>query len=165
MGRRKIPTGTPIPKALACGMLEDGGRILFLLRRDERGIERLEMPCVLVPSGRSPFAEIRDGFRAMTGIDGEIHEVVMEGRHNAGSRKRRFRVPCLVFKVTAKERKAKIGPEYSGFRWLSPEDALRSRMGRNLEWLRNAWRLEEKKDGEGEGKRQKDEACKRHHKA
>lgn len=62
MGRRRVLTGTPMPKALACGMLEDEGRVLFLVRRDERGTERVEMPCVLVPSGRSPFAEIKTEF-------------------------------------------------------------------------------------------------------
>ncbi len=150
MGRRKIPTGTPIPKALACGMLEDGGRVLFLLRKDERGIERLEMPCVLVPSGRSPYAEIRNAFPRQTGIDGEIHEVVLEGVHNAGSRKRKMRVPCLVFRVSARNRSARPSSEFSGFRWLSPEDALRQRLARTLEWLRNARKAsEEGRQGQG----------------
>lgn len=138
MGRRRIPTGTPMPKALACGMLEDGGRVLFLVRRDERGIERIEMPCVLVPSGRSPFAEIKLAFPRMTGIDGEMHEIVLEGRHNTGSRKRKVRVPCLVFKVTAKSMRAKPSAEFSGFRWLSLDDAKTQRLGRNSEWLRMA---------------------------
>lgn len=100
MGRRRVLTGTPMPKALACGMLEDEGRVLFLVRTDEHGSERLEMPCVIVPSGRSPVAEIAVEFVRQTGIDGQVHEIVLEGRHNAGTRKRRMLVPCLVFKVT-----------------------------------------------------------------
>ncbi|MEW6034988.1 MAG: hypothetical protein AB1529_00105 [Candidatus Micrarchaeota archaeon] len=136
MGRRRVPTATPIPKALACGMLEDGGRVLFLLRKDEHGAERLEMPCVLVPSGRSPFADIKEAFPRMTGIDGEIHEIVMEGRHNTGSRKRRHLVPCLVFKVTARNRTARPSGEFSGFRWLSLDDARGQKLARNAEWLR-----------------------------
>jgi len=136
MGRRKIPTGTALPKALACAMLEDNGRLLFLVRKDANGIERIELPCVLVPSGRSPFADIKDAFQKMTGIDGEFHEIVLEGRHNAGYRRRKNWVPVLVFKVTAKNRTAKPSAEFSGFRWLSLEDALRQRIGRNAEWLR-----------------------------
>jgi hypothetical protein len=136
MGRRRVPTGTPMPKALACGMLEDNGRVLFLLRKDAAGVERIEMPCVLVPSGRSPYAEIVAEFRRQTGIDGQVHEAVMEGRHNSGSRKRRSFVPVLVFKVTARERFARPAPEFSGFRWLALEEAKRQRLTRNAEWLR-----------------------------
>jgi hypothetical protein len=137
MGRRRIPTGTPIPKALACGMLEDGGRVLFLVRKDAAGTERIEMPCVLVPSGRSPFADIKEAFGRMTGIaDCQIHEIILEGKHNTGSRRSRFLVPCLIFRVTARNRSAKPAHEFSGFRWLSLDDARNGRLTRNAEWLR-----------------------------
>ncbi len=137
MGRRKVPTATPIPKALACGMLEDNGRILFLIRSDVNGIERIELPSIVVPSGRSPVAEIKNEYLRATGIDGEVHEIVMESRFNAGSRKRRAMVPVLVFKITARNRSAKPpSGEFSGFRWLSLEDAKRMRLDRKLEWLR-----------------------------
>jgi hypothetical protein len=137
--RKRVLTGTPIPKAFACGMLEDNGRALFLVRKDDNGIERIELPCVLVPSGRSPFADIKEAFGKLTGItDFEVHEIILEGRHNTGSRKRRFRVPALAFKITARIRTAKPSPEFSGFRWLSPDDAKAARWGRNLEWLRLA---------------------------
>lgn len=149
MSRQRSLTGTPIPKALACGMLEDGGRVLFLVKMDERGIERIEMPCVLVPSGRSPFAEIKEAFPRLTGIDGEIHEIVLEGRHNTGSRKRKSIVPCLVFRITARNRMAKPSSEFSGFRWLSMDDAKKQRLTRNAEWMwketRNAG-IEERKE-------------------
>ncbi|MEW6749014.1 MAG: hypothetical protein AB1295_04880 [Candidatus Micrarchaeota archaeon] len=136
-GRNWRPeTGNRLPKALACGMLEDGGRVLFLVRTDRSGTERIELPCVLVPSGRSPFAEIKEAFGKQTGIaDYEVHEVVLEGRHNAGSRRRRMKVPALVFKITARVRTAKVAPEFSGFRWLSLEDAKSKRWGRDFEWF------------------------------
>ncbi len=136
--RPRVQTGAKLPKALACGLLEDRGRVLFLVRTDERGIERIEMPCVLVPSGRSPFADIKEAFPKLTGIDGEIHEIVMEGRHNAGYRRRKSWVPCLVFKVTAKDMHAKPSSEFSGFKWLALDDARKMRLGRNAEWLRAA---------------------------
>jgi hypothetical protein len=138
MGRRRVLTGTPMPKALACGMLEDEGRVLFLVRKDEHGTERIEMPCVLVPSGRSPFAEIKGEFARQTGIDGQVHEIVLEGRHNVGTRKRKVRVPCLVFRITARERRAKPPGEFSGFRWLPLDEAKKQRLGRNAEWLLRA---------------------------
>jgi len=137
--RRKVPTGTPLPKALACGMLEDGGRILFLVRTDRNGTEKIELPCVLVRSGRSPFAEIKERFGELTGIaDYEVHEISLEARYNAGSRRRRSWVPVVVFKVTARNRTAKPSGEFSGFRWLSLEDAKKKRWGRELEWLPKA---------------------------
>jgi hypothetical protein len=128
-------------------MLEDGGRVLFLVRTDERGVERIEMPCVLVPSGRSPFAEIKEAFHRMTGIDAEIHEVVVEGRHNTGSRKRRSIVPCMVFKVSARNRTARPSKEFSGFRWLSIDDARRQRLTRNAEWMNKETRRVGLEDG------------------
>ncbi|MCI0503992.1 hypothetical protein L0Y65_04740 [Candidatus Micrarchaeota archaeon] len=152
MGRRRIPTGTPISKALACGMLEDGGRVLFLVRRDANGAERIEMPCVLVPSGRSPFADIKEAFGRLTGIaDCQVHEAALEGRFNSGSRKRRFWVPVLAFRITARERRAKPAPEFSGFRWLSLEEALKQRISRNLEWLRMARKAGEERPPKIEG--------------
>jgi len=125
-----------LPKALTCGMLEDEGRILFLIRKDERGIERMELPCVLVLSGRSPVAEIKSEFARQTGIDAQMHEIILESKHNAGSRKRRYLVPCLVFKFTAKNMRAKPSGEFSGFKWLKIEDAKKERLGRNAEWVR-----------------------------
>jgi hypothetical protein len=123
-------------KCLACGMLKDEGRVLFLKRKDRRGIERIELPCVLVVSGRSPVAEIKAEFIRQTGIDAQIHEIIIESRHNAGSRRRRNWVPCLVFKFTAKNMRAKPADGFSGFRWLSLEDVKKEKLGRNAEWLR-----------------------------
>jgi hypothetical protein len=123
-------------------MLEDEGRVLFLKRMDRHGIERLDMPCVLVPSGRSPVAEIKEKFQEQTGIEGVVHEIALERRHNAGTRRRRNWIPCLVFKITARERRAKPSKEYSGFKWLSFEDAKKQKLARTLEWLR---RREERK--------------------
>ena len=135
MRSRKIPTGTPMPKALVCALLEDNKRFLFLVRKDRTGIEKIELPCVLVPSGRSPFAEIKALFPQVTGIDGEIGEIVLEGKHNAGSRKKKNVVPALAFKVTAKNKSAKVSKDFSGFKWLSFEDFRKYRLGRNAERL------------------------------
>ena len=123
-------------KCLACGVIEDGGRVLFLKRKDERGIERVGLPCVLVVSGRSPVAEIKAEFGRQTGIDAQIHEIILESRHNAGTRRRKEWIPCLAFKFTAKNMRAKPAPEFSGFRWLTLDDAKKERLSRESEWIR-----------------------------
>jgi hypothetical protein len=151
MSRRKVLTGTPIPKALACGMLEDGGRVLFLVRSERGGngqaIERFELPCILVPSGRSPFADMKIEFERQTGIECQVHEVVREGRHNAGSRKRRQWVPLLVFKITARTMRAKPSQEFSGFRWIRIDEAKKLRLSRNSEWLKRSEQDERNHEG------------------
>ena len=147
--RKRVLTGTPIPKALACGVLEDGGRVLFLLKRDRNGIERIGLPCALVPSGRSPHADIKSEFERQTGIECQVLEVIFQGRYNAGSRKRRSWIPALGFKIVARNMRAKPAPEFSGFRWLKIDDALGMRLERESEWLKRR----EKERGEEEGKR------------
>ncbi|MBI5223441.1 NUDIX hydrolase [Candidatus Micrarchaeota archaeon] len=133
--RRRVPTFTAVPKALAVGALEDGNRYLFLIRRDHMGFERLELPCILVPSGRSPFAEISSEFVRQTGIDAQVHEPIYESRYNVGTKRRKAFVPVLVFKITARERFAKPAPEFAGFKWLTLDDAKREKLTKNCEWL------------------------------
>ncbi len=150
--RQRVLTGTPLPKALACGILEDEGRILFLTRRAASGpvntkyVEYLELPMVLVVSGRSPLAEIRAEFQRQTGIEGQVHEIIFEDRYNAGSKKRRIWVPCLGFKITARERRAKPANEFTGFKWLSLENAKNERLGRRSEWLKRIVRSKRPSD-------------------
>lgn len=124
------------PIALACGMLEDNGRVLFLLKKDERGIECLEIPCVQIFSGENPLAKITEEFKRQTGIDGQVHESVIESKSNTGSRRKRYLVPVLVFKITAKNRTARPASEFSGFRWMSLDEGKNKRLSRKLEWIR-----------------------------
>jgi len=126
----------PLPSALACGLLEDGDRALFLVRIDEKGQERLEMPCVEVMAGENPVAAIATAFRAQTGIDAQVHGIKFERRHNAGTRKRRALVPALVFELSAKSHALKLAPEFSGYRWLEQKDLAGKRLSRKSEWLR-----------------------------
>ena len=134
--RKKVNTGSPMPKALACGMLEDNGRILFLIRKDTPSIERIELPNILVYSGRDPLAELKLEFVKQTGIDSQIGQIIFEARFNAGSRKRKEWVPCLVFAITARNRTAKPSNEFSGFKWLSIANAKEMRLTKRSEWIR-----------------------------
>lgn len=134
MSRARRPKERILPKALVCGMLEDRGRVLFLKRKDRQGTERLEMPCLLLYAG-DPVSQLTEAFREQTGIDGEVGEVVIETRYNAASRRRKRFIPCLVFRIRAKGMKANPAPQFSGYRWLSLEDAKEEKLSRNARWI------------------------------
>lgn len=133
--REKKLAKAPEYSALACAIIEDGGRVLFLKRREgER--ELIELPCVLVEKGRDPVAELKGWVLQKTAIDAQVHEPVLEGKHNAGSRKKKKWVPAIGFRVSAKSMSARVSPEFSGVKWISLEEAKKERLGRKAEWLR-----------------------------
>jgi len=133
MSRKSAPL--PAPAALACGLMEDGNRALFLCRKNNLGVETVELPCVLLFKGENQIARITDEFRRQTGIDAQAHEILFERHHNAGSRKRKRFIPVLVFKMTAKSTQAKPPPEFSGYKWLEKEGLAKQKRARNLLWL------------------------------
>lgn len=120
----------PEYSALACAVVEDGGRVLFL-KRVEAGREVLELPCVLVEKGTDPVSALRGAVLAQTGIDAQVGEVLVEGKHNAGSRRRKRRVPALGFRVSAKNLSTR-----EKVRWIPLDDAKKEKLGRKAEWLR-----------------------------
>ena len=128
-------SAAPLPAALAAGLLEDSNRALFLCRTDARGIETVELPCCLLQKGENPVAALSAEFRRQAGIDAQVHEVLFERRHNAGSKKRKAWVPALVFKVTAKSAACRPAPEFSGYRWLERSDLKKFRLAKNCFWL------------------------------
>ncbi|MFA6214752.1 MAG: NUDIX domain-containing protein [Candidatus Micrarchaeia archaeon] len=133
MRKRALPA---LPSALAAGLLEDGERALFLVRKNALGEELLEVPCVELMAGENPVAALAAAFRAQAGIDAQVHEILFQRRHNAGTRKRRTVVPALVFKVTAKSHAVRPSPEFCGYRWLAPADMGGKKLSRKTEWLR-----------------------------
>lgn len=132
---RKYRERPPRPKALVCGMLEDGGRVLFLSKKDQHGVERIELPCVYSTERGDPVSQIAQAFKMQSGISVHVGEIAFEGRHNAGSRRKKYWVQCYVFKVEAKEKKADPGGGYTGFRWLSFKDAKEKKLGKHADWL------------------------------
>ena len=101
-----------------------------------QGVETVELPCVLLFKGENPVARLAEEYRRQTGIDAQVHEVLFEKKHNAGTRKRKCFVPALAFKITAKSASAKPSPEFSGYRWLSSADLGKHRLAKNCQWLR-----------------------------
>ncbi len=124
------------PASLACGILEDSGRALFLCRKRTDGTETVELPCILLQKGDNPVSALSAEFRRQTGIDGQVHGVLFERRHNSGSKRRKLWIPVLAFEVTAKKTSAKIAPEFSGFKWIAAEDLGKHRLARICEWLK-----------------------------
>jgi hypothetical protein len=123
------------PTALACALLEDGGRALFLVRRDAQGREKLELPNALVFPGDDPAATATGALRVQAGIDGYSKGEGFEARHNAGSRRNKAWVPVLVFRMDAKNKSARPAGGLSA-KWV-PLDAAKSMpLGRSAEWLR-----------------------------
>ncbi|HNT60631.1 MAG TPA: hypothetical protein PKJ97_01485 [Candidatus Bilamarchaeaceae archaeon] len=120
----------PEYSALACAVIEDGGRVLFLKRVDGQR-ELLEFPCVLVEKGMDPVSGLRAAVLAQAGIDAQVGGIVLEGRHNAGSRKRKKWIPALGFRVSAKSLSTR-----EKVRWIPLEDAKKEKLGRKAEWIR-----------------------------
>lgn len=123
------------PSALACGLLEDGGRALFLMRRNAQGIETVELPCVLLHKGDNPVAALKDVFHAQAGIDAQVHEILFEKKWNAGTRKKKAIAPALVFKVTAKSASVRLSPGFSGYKWLFEKELANYRHARTMQFF------------------------------
>ena len=131
---RKL-TSAPEPVALVCGILEDCGRVLFLKRQHSLGGDALELPSLLITKADNPATSLASAFREKTGIDGQVHEVLFESKYNVGSRKRKKTIPVLCFRISAKNTSARHGNGFTGYAWVSLEDARRMRRSRNTEWL------------------------------
>lgn len=125
----------PMPSALACGLLEDGERALFLVRRNMQGIETVELPCILLQKGENPVAALQAAFRAQTGIDAQVHEILFEKRWNAGTRKKKAWIPALIFKITAKNASVRCSPEFSGYKWLFEKELAKHRHARTMQFF------------------------------
>jgi len=125
----------PEPSALVCGILEDGDRALFLKRQHATGGDAIELPSILITKAENPVSSLSSAFREKTGIDAQVHEVLFERRYNVGSRKRKKSIPVLCFKLSAKNAKAVPGTGFSGYAWLTIEQARAMKKSKNTEWL------------------------------
>jgi len=133
----KHPPQRPVPAALACGILQDGERILFLKQKDAQGIERIVLPFVMLFSGQDPVKKMTEFFLQQSGIDGHVQDVRLQARHNVGSRKNKKFIPVLAFRVDAKVRQCRPAHEYSGYAWLTLDAAKGQKLDRHIEWIRS----------------------------
>lgn len=116
-------------------MLRDNERIFFLLRKDAHGVERLELPSVEIFGEEDPVKNLTVEFKRQTGIDAEVCEIKIQKRYNAGSRKKKHWIPCMIFSMRAKNTKTNVSSEFSGFKWTTLEKAKEMKLGRKAEWL------------------------------
>ncbi len=133
------PAFLPSPVALACGLLQDGGRFFFLKKTDATKVERIGLPFVMLFKGEDPVRKMTEAFLEQTGIDGFVQHVLFESRHNIGSRKRKRFIPVLAFSVSAKSMRPKTGTVYV---WLSLDGAKKQKLMRQSEWLLSAGRTQ-----------------------
>jgi hypothetical protein len=124
------------PAALVCGILTDGERALFLIQKNSLGEESLELPHAFIFAGENPVSSLTSAFLLQTGIDGQVHEIIMQGKFNSGSRKRKRLIPALGFRVSAKSHSAKLLPAFFGYKWLLREEAVKKKLAKTAEWLR-----------------------------
>jgi hypothetical protein len=121
------------PKALICGMLEQGGKMLFLKRKEADG-EAIEMPSVFGVLSADPVSQLAEAFKKQTGINADVGQVILESRHEYEG----AHIPCLVFMMKPLH-EGQIEPEpagaYSGFEWLALEDARLRRHAPKGKWL------------------------------
>lgn len=119
------------PKALICGMLEKDGKALFLKRKGQDG-EGIEMPSVFGTLSADPLSQLAEGFRKQAGIKAEPGQIIIEGRHEYEG----AHIPCLVFSMKPlREDEPEPGSAFSGFEWLSLEDAKMRRHSAKGKWL------------------------------
>ncbi len=131
----RAPNKIVLPVALAVGLLEDEGRVLFLFQNDLKGQRLLELPSVLVMPGENPVQRLAESYAQMTGIDAQVHETVRQAGINIGSRKRRHFIPVLVFRLTAKRMSARAGAGWNGFVWMGIKQALGEKFARRGQWF------------------------------
>ncbi|MFH0884637.1 MAG: hypothetical protein V1861_02925 [Candidatus Micrarchaeota archaeon] len=121
------------PKALICGMLEQGGKALFLKRKEADG-EGIEMPSVYGILSADPVSQLAEAFKKQTGIKADVGGVILESRHEYEG----AHIPCLVFKMNPLNEDL-LEPEpagaYSGFEWLALEDARLRKHAPKGRWL------------------------------
>lgn len=125
-----------VPKALVCGLLEDNGRVLFLVERGPDGKERLALPGRIVFQGENEALAVKECFAKYAGLDVQVHEIKVQGKHNAGSRKNKLWVPALGIKATAKSCTPKTLPPFTGVKWVSLKEASLGKLARTAEWLK-----------------------------
>ncbi len=136
MGRKKLLLNPP--KAFACALLTDNGRSLFLVQKERYGKKRLVLPFAKIEGRKNPVAEIKNALFLQSGIDGQVHQTIFEGKYNVGSNKYKKWVPLLVFKITAKKMQCSPSKEFEGFRWLAIGETLKKEKKKELfleKWL------------------------------
>ncbi|VVC71868.1 Uncharacterised protein [uncultured archaeon] len=125
------------PELIACALIEDNGRILFLKSKSADGKDLISLPCAPVPKGGNPVQILSEAVKEQAGIDAHVQAPALKGRLNVGTRKSKYWIPAIAFTTTSKSLRASPSPPFTGTAWLSAIDALKKRFSRTSEWLRD----------------------------
>ena len=118
-------------QVLLCAVIEDNRRVLFLEKQLPDGKTRYCLPHVITDERENPLIKLKEIVLQQTGIDANVGGVVINARHNAGSRKRRQWIGVLAFSATAKNYSTK-----APCRWMRLDEAKKQPLTRECEWLK-----------------------------
>lgn len=118
-------------KVLLCALLSDNGRVIFLEKRD-RELVKYSLPGVLADESENPVEKLKAAVLSLTGIDCMVGKIAFDGRHNAGSRRRKAWVPVLAFECSAKNYSCRVP-----CKWARLADVNALKLSREAEWLRH----------------------------
>lgn len=135
MRMRKMKTLERLPKALALGAIEDNGRFLFRLETDKYGVTRVDLPHVLVKSGESITAKIKEQILEIIENNVEIGEPIFQLTYNAGTRRNRNFIPAMIFKVETFGRIQLRKEKMLKYKWLKLEETINIRKTKESEWF------------------------------
>ena len=125
-----------ITRTLVCGLLERDGKALFLLRTDEHGNDRLELPHVFSNSRSDPLNQIASAFTMQTSVKVHTGAMVFESQFNDGTDANPQLAPAYAFRMIAEDEKVVPATYFSGYKWLSLEDAKKKNLATTMEWIR-----------------------------
>lgn len=123
------------PAALVCAIFREGGRALFLIKKNSNGKEELELPCTTIGPRVDRAGAAKAEFYRATGIDGHMVGATFTGQYNCGSKNREVWIPAIAYRIEAKSTKTTVSPEYEGAKWLRPEEAEKVGVSKKCAWL------------------------------
>jgi len=121
------------PKALICGILEEGDRMLFLKRKNEEGQEELELPHIFAGASADFVSQLTEAFRKQTDVKAEMGPLMAEGEYPLSEGKT---IPAMAFGMIAERKDVAPAPEFTGHEWLGLESAKKRRLSMALSWMK-----------------------------
>lgn len=116
-------------KALLCALIQDANRTLFI-ERTSADLVTYGIPSIMVNDGTDQVKALTQAVKEQTGIDAQVTQVALTGRHNVGSRKRRQYVPALAFYAVSKNYKPTVA-----CKWLTVKQSREVKLDLNTAWI------------------------------
>jgi hypothetical protein len=136
VGKIKM-AAAPGRKALICGMLERGDRMLFLIRKDAKGYERVEMPCVYGTTKADFVGQLAEAYKKQTNVKVVTGKLRIEGKHNVGTGAKPEYIPVLVFEMSPQDPLVRpdAGKGIERCEWMTVMEAKNRQLTDDGMWL------------------------------